>query len=184
MYSNQSCDLSIFVTGSLLIDRAKMNINREDRWLPLSFSLISLSSLHMKKSVTFNPNDTILSTYSSTEYDRSYFNVYPLHQYTFRPIAPSPVVDTPIHYNDQMRPIITPLDLSIVPNSRRRALNSPSDNDHHDHENATKKSRKPHLFINTQSMKGPLFFTTLSTHYKYKDEEEEDHGYLIPVTAC
>ncbi|KAI7900068.1 uncharacterized protein BX663DRAFT_518459 [Cokeromyces recurvatus] len=57
------------------------------------------------------------------------------------------------------RPLIKPLDLSII-----------------------KPSRRPKLTINTHSLT-PLFFTQLSTHYTCKNEEEEENGFLIPVMS-
>ncbi|ORE09228.1 hypothetical protein BCV72DRAFT_223744 [Rhizopus microsporus var. microsporus] len=143
----------------------------------------------MKKTVTFEPIDTIYYTYSSEEYDRSYFAyITPCIKYTFRPMPGldcEPIKSSAIPQKQQQcngnRPPIAPLDLSVIPNSRRRVLNSPVENS-----SSTKKSRnKPNLSINTKLLpEGPLFFTGLSTHYKYKEEEEEDYGYLIPVSAC
>jgi hypothetical protein len=148
----------------------------------------------MSKSVRFNPIDEIITTYSADEYDRSCFaSAIPI-SYTFRPAvcsspiviaSPVPAVSTaaaPIQ-----RPAIKPLDLSVIPNSRRRALESPNtpnnNNDTTTIKTINKSSKKPRLSINTQSLT-PLFFSGLSTHYKCKDEEEEEHGYLVPVLAC
>ncbi|KAI9272400.1 hypothetical protein EDC94DRAFT_259196 [Helicostylum pulchrum] len=131
----------------------------------------------MTKSVRFNLIDTIFTTYSADEYDRSCFASVIPTAYTFRPIvsAPPPVTSQVL---PQTRPTIKPLDLSVIPNSRRRALDSPVTP-------PLKKTlnKKPKLSINTQSLT-PLFFSGLSTHYKCKEGEEEEHGYLIPVVAC
>ncbi|KAG2232163.1 hypothetical protein BDF21DRAFT_409327 [Thamnidium elegans] len=129
----------------------------------------------MSKYVRFNPIDTIFTTYSSDEYDRSCFASVIPTAYTFRPIINTPVTTQVL---PQTRPTIKPLDLSVIPNSRRRALDSPITT-------PLKKSlnKKPKLSINTQSLT-PLFFSGLSTHYKCKEGEEEEHGYLIPVVAC
>lgn len=143
----------------------------------------------MTKSVSFNSKDTIHYTYSSEEYDRSYFAyITPCMKYTFHSLykedASKEITEitrnTPQLCNSN-RPPIKPLNLSVVPNSRRRALDSPVENT-----TFTKKLRnKPNLSINTKSLSdGPLFFTGLSTHYKCKDDEEEEYGYLIPVSAC
>jgi hypothetical protein len=130
----------------------------------------------MSKSVRFHPVDTIIVTYSADEYDRSCFaSALPI-TYTFRP-APIPTVTAPPPIITSARPVIKPLDLSVIPNSRRRVLDSPV-------EKPVKQSKKPKLSINTQSLT-PLFFTGLSTHYKCKNEDdEEEHGFLIPVMAC
>lgn len=135
----------------------------------------------MSKSVRFNPVDTIIVTYSADEYDRSCFaSALPI-TYTFRPVATTnatTITPPPIMTNQtSTRPVIKPLDLSVIPNSRRRVLNSPV-------EKPVKQSKKPKLSINTQSLT-PLFFSGLSTHYKCKNEDdEEEHGFLIPVMAC
>jgi hypothetical protein len=129
----------------------------------------------MTKSVRFSDEITTIPTYSSEEYDRSCFafsEPMPI-AYTFRPPTP-PKYEEPVILSTTARPMIKPLNLSIVPNSRRRALESPFE------ETPIKKTRKPKLTINTQFNNGPMFFTGLSTHYKCKDEEEEQ-GYLIPV---
>ncbi|KAI9345766.1 hypothetical protein BD770DRAFT_184264 [Pilaira anomala] len=138
----------------------------------------------MSKSVRFNPIDTIVMTYSADEYDRSCFaSVIPI-AYTFRPSSSSSV---PVTNNNQVvphqtsRPMIKPLDLSVIPNSRRRALESPMTPPILGLKKTANK--KPKLSINTQSLT-PLFFSGLSTHYKSKEDEEEEHGYLIPVAAC
>ncbi|KAI8885278.1 hypothetical protein K501DRAFT_215905 [Backusella circina FSU 941] len=132
----------------------------------------------MTKSVRFSDDITIIPTYSSDEYDRSCFafsEPMPI-SYTFRPPTPPKYEEeeTVIITSNNNRPMIKPLNLSLVPNSRRRALDSPFE------ETPIKKTRKPKLTINTQFNNGPLFFTGLSTHYKCKEEEEEQ-GYLIPV---
>ncbi|OBZ84961.1 hypothetical protein A0J61_06993 [Choanephora cucurbitarum] len=141
----------------------------------------------MPKTVRFDPIDTVIITYSAEEYDRSYFVSAVPVTYSFRPVVSDVTMNTPVlstttqpsHHTG--RPSIKPLDLSIVPNSHRRALESPiqpevdSIND--------KKTKRPKLSINTQSLT-PLFFSELSTHYKCKNEdEEEEHGFLIPVMA-
>lgn len=130
----------------------------------------------MSKSVRFNPVDTIFTTYSADEYDRSCFASVIPTAYTFRPIIGTPPVTSQVL--PQTRPTIKPLDLSVIPNSRRRALDSPVTPSPH-----KSLSKKPKLSINTQSLT-PLFFSGLSTHYKCKEGEEEEHGYLIPVVAC
>ncbi|CAO3638775.1 unnamed protein product [Mucor hiemalis] len=138
----------------------------------------------MSKSVRFNPIDTIITTYSADEYDRSCFASVIPTSYTFRPaLAEIPSTPNTIK-STASRPSIKPLDLSIVPNSRRRALESPT-TPTFENTNTLKKTsnKKPRLSINTQSLT-PLFFSGLSTHYKCKDEEEEEHGYLVPVMAC
>lgn len=148
------------------------------------FSIIQTNNIIMSKSVRFNPIDTIVMTYSADEYDRSCFaSVIPI-AYTFRPLSSS----VPITHHNQVvpqqtssRPIIKPLDLSVIPNSRRRALESPMTPPILGLKKTS--SKKPKLSINTQSLT-PLFFSGLSTHYKSKEGEEEEHGYLIPVAAC
>lgn len=136
----------------------------------------------MSKSVRFNTEITTFTTYSADEYDRSCFASIKPVQYTFtvpttESITPAKSI-IPIQQH-QDRPTIKPLNLSIIPNSRRRALESPNVV-----ETPRKNNKKPKLTINTQSLT-PLFFSGLSTHYKCKNEdEEEEHGYLIPVMAC
>ncbi|KAI8643855.1 hypothetical protein BD408DRAFT_414325 [Parasitella parasitica] len=137
----------------------------------------------MSKFVRFNPEITIFTTYSADEYDRSCFASTQPIQYTFT--IPSVADSTAstiipvIQHQQQDRPPIMPLDLSFIPNSRRRAFESPSTP-----ETPKINSKKPKLTINTQSLT-PLFFSGLSTHYKCKNEDdEEEHGYLIPVMAC
>ncbi|KAL9555422.1 hypothetical protein MBANPS3_002362 [Mucor bainieri] len=128
----------------------------------------------MSKSVRFNPEITTFTTYSADEYDRSCFAACNPIQYTFAiPSTPTTTATTTsmIPTQQQDRPAIKPLDL--------RALDSPT---------AVQAPRpnckKPKLTINTQSLT-PLFFSGLSTHYKCKNEDdEEEHGYLIPVMAC
>jgi hypothetical protein len=133
----------------------------------------------MSKSVRFNPVDTIIVTYSADEYDRSCFASAMPIAYTFRPAVttlPPPITAKQVAPATS-RPVIKPLDLSVIPNSRRRILDSPV-------EKPVKQSKKPKLSINTQSLT-PLFFTELSTHYKCKNEDdEEEHGFLIPAIAC
>ncbi|KAG1472778.1 hypothetical protein G6F56_001331 [Rhizopus delemar] len=142
----------------------------------------------MVKSVSFNLADTICYTYSSEEYDRSYFAyIEPCIKYTF-PFLPENTSNqltgsttNSLQQCNGNRPSIKPLDLSIVPNSRRRTLESPTENNI----SAKKVRNRPSLSINTKTLsEGPLFFTGLSTHYKCKDDEEEECGYLIPVSAC
>lgn len=146
------------------------------------------------KSVRFNPINTIITTYSADEYDRSCFasSVMPT-SYTFRPLPPcvsqpqqaittTPefLAATPIVPSQCKRPMIKPLDLSVIPNSRRRALESPPLTP----STPLNNKKKPRLSINTTSLT-PLFFSGLSTHYKCRDEdEEEEHGYLVPVMAA
>ncbi|GAN10413.1 hypothetical protein MAM1_0352c09954 [Mucor ambiguus] len=138
----------------------------------------------MSKSVRFNPEITTFVTYSADEYDRSCFAAFNPIQYTFAlpttPIESTPTTTSMIPTQQQQdRPAIKPLDLSIIPNSRRRALDSPTAV-----QAPRLNSKKPKLTINTQSLT-PLFFSGLSTHYKCKNEDdEEEHGYLIPVMAC
>lgn len=139
------------------------------------------SITNMSKSVRFNPIDTIIITYSADEYDRSCFASVIPTSYTFRPSTIPATVTAQVVTLPQSRPVIKPLDLSMIPNSRRRVLDSPIiPNDM-----TMKKlsNKKPRLSINTQSLT-PLFFSGLSTHYKCKDGEEEEHGYLIPVMSC
>jgi hypothetical protein len=116
-----------------------------------------------KKSVTFNPIETVHITYSAEEYDRSRYASMPITSFTFRPL----IIQTPPS-NHNIRPVIKPLDLSMIPNSRRRAL--PFDNT---------SCKRPKLSIDTQSLT-PLFFSGLSTHYTL----EEEDGYLIPLSAA
>ncbi|CAO3651049.1 unnamed protein product [Mucor fragilis] len=137
----------------------------------------------MSKSVRFNPEITTFTTYSADEYDRSCFAACNPIQYTFAIPTTASIEFTPttsmIPVEQQDRPAIKPLDLSIIPNSRRRVLDSPTTV-----EAPRLNSKKPKLTINTQSLT-PLFFSGLSTHYKCKNEDdEEEHGYLIPVMAC
>lgn len=139
----------------------------------------------MSKSVRFNPIDTIIITFSADEYDRSCFASVIPTTYTFRPSLPTPNVTikpATISCQPATRPTIKPLDLSIIPNSRRRALESPTSPSTASPTN-TNERKKPRLSINTQSLT-PLFFSGLSTHYKCKDDEEEEHGYLVPMMAC
>ncbi|KAF1799362.1 hypothetical protein V8B55DRAFT_1537826 [Mucor lusitanicus] len=137
----------------------------------------------MSKSVRFNPEITTFITYGADEYDRSCFAACNPIQYTFAiPTTTTPIESAAtcmIPAQQQDRPAIKPLDLSIIPNSRRRALDSPTAV-----QAPRLNSKKPKLTINTQSLT-PLFFSGLSTHYKCKNEDdEEEHGYLIPVMAC
>ncbi|KAG2196013.1 hypothetical protein INT46_007784 [Mucor plumbeus] len=136
----------------------------------------------MSKSVHFNTEITTFTTYSADEYDRSCFASIKPVQYTFTiPITESitPAKSITSIQQHQDRPTIKPLNLSIIPNSRRRALESPNAT-----EAPRKINKKPKLTINTQSLT-PLFFSGLSTHYKCKNEDdEEEHGYLIPAMAC
>lgn len=126
-----------------------------------------------KKSVTFKESlETVYSTYSADEYDRSRYASIPITSFTFKPIHTTTQRQDIV--NNTTRPAIKPLDLSIIPNSRRRALNSPQLS------TPTKSTcKKPKLSIDTQSLT-PLFFSGLSTHYKNEDED----GYLIPVSAA
>ncbi|KAI8054201.1 uncharacterized protein B0P05DRAFT_575439 [Gilbertella persicaria] len=135
----------------------------------------------MLKTVRFHPIDTIIMTYSADEYDRSCFASASPIKYVFRPAQQTPVVlPVPIQTNNTTKPVIKPLDLSMIPNSRRRVIDSPIQEANH----VNNKTKRPKLSINTQSLT-PLFFSGLSTHYKYKNEdEEEEHGFLIPVLAC
>lgn len=159
-------------------------------YFPLIFTSLCIFhkiNINMSKSVRFNPIDTIFTTYSADEYDRSCFASVIPTSYTFRPVL-ADIPSTPNTLKSiTARPNIKPLDLSIVPNSRRRALESPTtptDNNVNNTTNLKKTSnKKPRLSINTQSLT-PLFFSGLSTHYKCKDDEEEEHGYLVPVMAC
>lgn len=137
----------------------------------------------MSKSVHFNPIDTIITTYSADEYDRSCFASAIPTSYTFRPSPIPTTVTTQVVTVPQSRPFIKPLDLSVIPNSRRRVLDSPITPNNIDMTMKKSSNKKPRLSINTQSLT-PLFFSGLSTHYKCKDGEEEEHGYLIPVMAC
>ncbi|KAG2208122.1 hypothetical protein INT47_010484 [Mucor saturninus] len=135
----------------------------------------------MSKSVRFNNSDTIIITYSADEYDRSCFASVIPTSYTFRPSSIPTTAITQVVTVPQSRPVIKPLDLSVIPNSRRRVLDSPITPTNADLKKLSNK--KPRLSINTQSLT-PLFFSGLSTHYKCKDGEEEEHGYLIPVMSC
>lgn len=135
----------------------------------------------MSKSVHFSDSDTIIITYSADEYDRSCFASVIPTSYTFRPSPIPTTVITQVVTVPQSRPVIKPLDLSVIPNSRRRVLDSPIAPNNDDIKKLSNK--KPRLSINTQSLT-PLFFSGLSTHYKCKDGEEEEHGYLIPVISC
>ncbi|CEP14004.1 hypothetical protein [Parasitella parasitica] len=135
----------------------------------------------MSKSVRFNLEITTFTTYSADEYDRSCFaSTQPIqYTYTIPSISESTTAVIPTaQHQPQDRPDIKPLNLSIIPNSRRRALESPNTP-----ETPKMNLKKPKLTINTQSLT-PLFFSGLSTHYKCKEEDEEEHGYLIPVMAC
>ncbi|KAI8380797.1 hypothetical protein BD560DRAFT_387136 [Blakeslea trispora] len=139
----------------------------------------------MPKAVRFDPVDTVIITYSAEEYDRSYFMSTSHSVYSFRPVVSDVTIDTPVLSisapNNTARPSIKPLDLSVIPNSRRRVLDSPVQPEP-SYINNTKKNKKPKLSINTQSFT-PLFFSELSTHYKCKNEEEEEHGFLVSVMA-
>ncbi|KAI9249530.1 hypothetical protein BY458DRAFT_525492 [Sporodiniella umbellata] len=79
----------------------------------------------MTKSVTFYSSNTVYSTYSAEEYDRSHF---PSSQAWSDYITPFPkktvcskfITEPQTHQNS--RSCIKPLDLSSIPNARRRAL--------------------------------------------------------------
>ncbi|KAI8984096.1 hypothetical protein BDF20DRAFT_833631 [Mycotypha africana] len=158
------------------------------------------------KSVRFDPVETIYTTYSADEYDRSRFAFRSSpKQYTiFRPNMSANTIAAvdllskiTTDATDKCSPTVTAavtdsrlfipsLDLSVIPNSRRRLLDSSTDEIEvsFSSSSTTKKTKKPKLTINTHSLT-PLIFTELTTHYKCKPEdEEEEHGYLIPVSAC
>ncbi|KAI9019969.1 hypothetical protein CLU79DRAFT_756562 [Phycomyces nitens] len=137
-----------------------------------------------KKTVTFNPIDTVEYTYSASEYDRSRFAVYPPTTISsFRPPVPVPAlaIQTTKSITPAKRPYVAPLNLSMIPNGSRRSITTSLDMPL-----AKKVTQKPKLFVDTKSISGPLFFTKLSTHYKtlsaYPDDDEEDNKYM-PLTA-
>ncbi|KAF1799350.1 hypothetical protein V8B55DRAFT_1537727 [Mucor lusitanicus] len=84
----------------------------------------------MPKSVQFQTEATIHFTYSSLEYDRSLSlsssQSIPSHSTVYASPLPqrSTINITKICRSNQSRPFIKPLDLSLVPNSSRRALDS------------------------------------------------------------
>ncbi|KAI7866398.1 hypothetical protein BDF14DRAFT_1743608 [Spinellus fusiger] len=148
---------------------------------------------YLKKSVRFSPHlETVGFTYSSIDYDRSRFAIYPPTTLcAFRPPTISnqckstTVCSIPLSISPNKRPHVTPLDLSMVPNSSRRTLpyeTTPS----------IKKTQRPKLFVDTKSVTDPLFFTSLSTNYKCRsafpdsdneEEEESEKGYLAPMAV-
>lgn len=172
------------VTKLLIEPLIEKDIKGPGIFMKILFFITINKITNMSKSVRFSPEITTFITYSADEYDRSCFASCNPIQYTFAiptvstestPMTTTSMIPT----QQQDRPAIKPLDLSIIPNSRRRALDSPNTV-----ETPRLNSKKPKLTINTQSLT-PLFFSGLSTHYKCKNEdEEEEHGYLIPVMAC
>ncbi|KAK4521277.1 uncharacterized protein ATC70_011891 [Mucor velutinosus] len=84
----------------------------------------------MSKNVQFQTEATVHLTYSSLEYDRSRLSSssQPLssHSTVYATALPqgSAVNITKINRPSQARPFIKPLDLSLIPNSSRRALKS------------------------------------------------------------
>ncbi|KAI9478908.1 MAG: hypothetical protein EXX96DRAFT_572683 [Benjaminiella poitrasii] len=128
----------------------------------------------MSKTVRFNPVNTINLTYSADEYDRSCFFYTTTANCTFRPaLSQTKLISKTVTSiaSNMTRPAIKPLDLSSIICSK---------------ENKVKVNKKrPKLTINTQSLT-PLFFTQLSTHYKCKEEDDDEEcgeEYLIPVMA-
>ncbi|CAO3615309.1 unnamed protein product [Cunninghamella echinulata] len=121
------------------------------------------------KVVRFHPIlETIGYTYSSTDYDRSLFSI-PDFNTSRKSHHTLPLFNTN-HYDDTSssssiidikknnRPIITPLDFSKLSTTTIATK-------------ATTTTKKPKLKINTKMTNDPLFFTHLSTHYKFCSQD-------------
>ncbi|KAI9303277.1 hypothetical protein BJ944DRAFT_268677 [Cunninghamella echinulata] len=120
------------------------------------------------KVVRFHPIlETIGYTYSSTDYDRSLFSIpdfntsrkshHTLPFFNTNHVDDASSSSSIIDMKKNNRPIITPLDFSKLSTTTTTT--------------ATTATKRPKLKINTKMTNDPLFFTHLSTHYKFYSQD-------------